>query len=229
MKRFLPLRSVIARLSMTLPMLLILALAPSLQLFAGGGFVPAQIYDGPLNLAQPAAQPLNNPVSLNDRQIPTTPTDPKVDIEVTVSITPEEINWLNSLDNDLPYHHRGLSEAAYQQQLLAADNILRPLTWQSNEPEAASSLENAEKHDVQSLKLLTCPNPSHGQFRATIEGSGTGLFTYRIVSLSGQVMESRNSASVFEDFDLSGNPAGIYYLQVMQGNTQLTARVLLQY
>ncbi|MEY3441766.1 MAG: Secretion system C-terminal sorting domain [Bacteroidota bacterium] len=148
-------------------------------------------------------------------------TDPKVDIEINIRIDLKDINRLNDLDSDLPYRN---PSATISQPVPQLENIgLQALA----EPESAEIASKTFAPNTDLLELVAWPNPSFGQFQATFKGENQGRMTYRIVNLSGQTIQMRESESSTVSFDLTGYPAGSYWLQVMQGDVKLATQIRL--
>jgi hypothetical protein len=87
-----------------------------------------------------------------------------------------------------------------------------------------------------SIDLLTnsievYPNPSTGEFNISILGKSDGIADVKIMSIIGNVIYS-NKIPVSLDsnkflFDLSGQAAGIYFIQATIDGTKTTAKLML--
>lgn len=88
------------------------------------------------------------------------------------------------------------------------------------DPEAASLPE---------LSLRIAPNPSSGQFRVRVTGSGTAT-TLRVLDGNGRhLLEQVDLPAAFEtSLDLRVYPAGLYFIRVEQGTGHRTEKVLVQ-
>lgn len=149
--------------------------------------------------------------------------DPKSDIEIAVVIDLEEENEVEVAQwADAP----ALLTNINRPQLHLEDNVILPLPGEATA--ADESTEKQQSEELPSLGLTAWPNPTTGMFRASLQGGNGGKTHYRIISQNGQLIQSFDAEAETVQLDLSGQPAGIYHLQVVQGGTALTSQILLQ-
>lgn len=86
--------------------------------------------------------------------------------------------------------------------------------------------EEAAKH----AKLLLSPNPTPGQFKVVLPSveSAAPNHQLEIFNLSGQKVYSKKLEGSEANIDLSGQPAGLYFLKANVGNQVFTERILVQ-
>jgi len=87
------------------------------------------------------------------------------------------------------------------------------------------------KNRIDEIKARIFPNPSTGIF--TIQALGNTPAVYRVIifNMSGQAIfysEQKNILDLNLNVDLSGQPEGVYNIQVMRGNKAFTYRMLLK-
>lgn len=81
------------------------------------------------------------------------------------------------------------------------------------------------------LELIYYPNPSNGRFTLKMKLNGNQPLGVSITDLSGKVIFEEQlktfDGNYSREFDLTGQPAGIYLLQVVQGNNRLVRKIMI--
>jgi hypothetical protein len=81
---------------------------------------------------------------------------------------------------------------------------------------------------VTALKIM--PNPSHGRFSVSI-GNAASITRIEIFNSAGALVDTRvvsPAANSLQSFNLSGNPAGLYYIRVSASGRSTLNKVILQ-
>ncbi|GAB4423974.1 MAG: hypothetical protein OHK0039_40880 [Bacteroidia bacterium] len=73
------------------------------------------------------------------------------------------------------------------------------------------------------------PNPTNGVFHLSIRSGDLQSYRVKVVNLIGQTIADR-MVPAHEDvrFDLSGNPKGVYFLQIENGSEMIIRRIVVQ-
>lgn len=78
-------------------------------------------------------------------------------------------------------------------------------------------------------ELKVYPNPTLGQVRVELPFTENDApFTYRVLTATGQVILSGQSASGAADFDLSAQPVGIYFVTLRNASTSYNLQIVKQ-
>lgn len=78
-------------------------------------------------------------------------------------------------------------------------------------------------------ELKVYPNPTLGQVKVELPATENDTpFTYRVLTATGQVILSGLSVNGAVDFDLSAQPAGIYFVTLRNANTSYNLQVIKQ-
>lgn len=89
-----------------------------------------------------------------------------------------------------------------------------------------------EMEDLKINDISFYPNPSDGRFNVELETGNGESVQLKIIDPDGAVVYSKNdqNSSGQYDFkiDISGNDKGIYILQVIQNNSALTKRIIIE-
>lgn len=81
----------------------------------------------------------------------------------------------------------------------------------------------SEKQEELGFKLVLYPNPTRGRMQGRLAGKAGNLFQAELRNLSGTTVWRRVMESGNLRLDLTGNPAGIYVLQLTDSRTGKTA------
>jgi PKD repeat protein len=78
--------------------------------------------------------------------------------------------------------------------------------------------------------LSVFPNPGSGIFNVRLETPGASSVQFVLYNLTGQVLRNKDFSSsageILTRFDLTGRPAGIYHLRILDGNRILDAKLV---
>ncbi len=77
--------------------------------------------------------------------------------------------------------------------------------------------------------LFIYPNPSSGNFYITLEESVIEPYILEVYNVHGQCVQKSTITEEISQHSLNGNPEGVYYLRVYQGNSIHKGKLLLKY
>ncbi|MCB9234410.1 MAG: T9SS type A sorting domain-containing protein [Bacteroidia bacterium] len=93
-----------------------------------------------------------------------------------------------------------------------------------------SSLVEVNLGETSRIVLQAWPNPSAGKFNLEISGLNDDTAELLVLNPGGQVVFQENLTTLQSQsqiaLDLSGNPAGIYFLRIRKGNTHSSLRLV---
>jgi hypothetical protein len=91
--------------------------------------------------------------------------------------------------------------------------------------------EELEMEEMMPLDISVFPNPNIGQFTLEAEINNDSPVFYQLFDSQGRQIISESiapsSALFSKNFDLGNNPAGVYYLKVIQNNQIMTRKIII--
>jgi hypothetical protein len=75
-------------------------------------------------------------------------------------------------------------------------------------------------------RLLVTPNPAKGIVRVTILDANEKIYRFRLVTLSGSLLEKTETSTNHHDFNISSYPQGIYYVIAEYGNKRAFSKLI---
>jgi hypothetical protein len=97
-------------------------------------------------------------------------------------------------------------------------------------PEPANAVTSVEKNEIATLKLF--PNPNNGSFSITASDLAANGVNISVYTVSGQLVQNNTVATVAGQLDteinLGNQPAGVYFVNVTQGEKTSTIRVIVK-
>jgi hypothetical protein len=82
--------------------------------------------------------------------------------------------------------------------------------------------------DVSSQVFKVYPNPSTGSFTIALDGMPIGNAYYAVHDATGRLMHQGGLVQVLTQVELAGVPAGVYLLQVVQGERTMIQRIVVE-
>lgn len=112
--------------------------------------------------------------------------------------------------------------------------VMRKKVTISRLEENEASLDNGANKKMSQLEPLDIsyyPNPSSGRFTLKMELKSASPMQVSITDLSGKIIYEEEvktfDGKYRKEFDLSEQPSGIYLLQVVQGNSRMVRKIMI--
>ena len=139
---------------------------------------------------------------------------------------------LHSLDAQELRVFRSSEEGNFNSRIIVLMSTEKPEAVELVELQEQNENIPTPKRELDANNLSLYPNPSSGRFTLSFELEDKGNTSIRVYNETGREVYSEQvkdlKGTYNKEIDISGNPQGVYFVQVPQGKKGFTRKVLLQ-
>lgn len=100
--------------------------------------------------------------------------------------------------------------------------------WDLNKRNPSAGLKNSNSLELDRLSFA--PNPNNGKFKLAFETQDPGIYTIKVMDISGQLIHHKKSQiqRLFaETIDLSDKPDGTYFINISKDNKSYSRKIVI--